>query len=155
MKTSLLLGLALRYYVAAAATDTDKPSVKDHTSDVTYHGLARNDVELFLNIPYGQDTGGEHRFKPPRPAEPETRSTVDATAYGPACPQPPSLEDNFPLALTEVVDHGVSEDCLSLNVARPRDTKKGAKLPVMIFIHGGRTSIPFRWEYQLHTYVHT
>lgn len=31
----------------------------------------------------------------------------------------------------------VSEDCLSLNVVRPRGTGSWEKLPVMVWIHGG------------------
>lgn len=31
----------------------------------------------------------------------------------------------------------VSEDCLFLNIIRPKGVKQGQKLPVMVYIHGG------------------
>ncbi|KAL2270630.1 hypothetical protein VTJ83DRAFT_1 [Remersonia thermophila] len=63
------------------------PRVIDTKRSITYLGLEHNDIELFLGIPYGQDTGGAHRFRPPRAVSPSFGRTIDATTYGPACPQ--------------------------------------------------------------------
>ena len=112
-----------------------KPYVVDSSANVTYQGLIRNGIELFLNIPYGQDTSGENRFKPPVPHQPVSGSTINATAYGYACPQPLGQPGLFPLVLSNITD--ISENCLNLNVARPKDTCAGSKYPVMVFIHGG------------------
>lgn len=110
------------------------PTAKDTKNDVTYEGLVRNDIEVFLNIPYGEDTAGENRFKPPKLHIPEAGSTIKALSYGPACPQP--LGAGFvPLVLGEITE--VSEDCLNLNVARPRGASEADRLPVMVWIHGG------------------
>lgn len=111
------------------------PTVLDTANNVTYRGLYRNGIEVFLNIPYGQDTGGEHRFKPPRPYTPQKGGEVIAQTYGPSCPQPLGDELGAPLVLGNVTD--TSEDCLNLNIARPRGTAAGDKLPVMVWIHGG------------------
>ncbi|KAF2015243.1 putative lipase [Aaosphaeria arxii CBS 175.79] len=108
----------------------------DHSGDIKYLGIERNGVEVFLNIPYGQDTGGENRFKPPRPFVPEPGSIFNATAAGPACPQ--SLGQWFPpVTLNNITE--ISENCLSLNIARPKPSdRNGCKpLPVMVWIHGG------------------
>ncbi|KXJ87079.1 Alpha/Beta hydrolase protein [Microdochium bolleyi] len=118
--------------VAAAASTS--PCVTDPARDVTYQGLERNGIEVFLNIPYGQDTSGEHRFKPARPATPARGSTVEATSYGPACPQALGVSSP-PLMLGNITR--VSEDCLNLNVARPKGTTPDQRLPVLVFIHGG------------------
>lgn len=132
----LFLGAGAR--AAAVSTNTSSPAVFDPTGNVTYLGVERNGIEVFLNIPYGQDTGGAQRFKPPRLVVPEPGTIITAQTYGPACPQelaPPSL----PLGLSSVT--AVSEDCLNLNVARPKNCsgiyEDGDGLPVMVYIHGG------------------
>lgn len=109
------------------------PLALDTHQQITYHGLARNGIEVFLGIPYGQDTSGPGRFKPPTKHVPLAGSRVDATAYGHSCPQ-----DGLwaaPLTLANITD--MSEDCLNLNVARPKGTRAGDRLPVMVYIHGG------------------
>lgn len=122
------LGLLL---VSAAAT---RPSAHDWSCNVTYAGKYQSGVEAFLSIPYGQDTGGVHRFKPPRPHHPPPGTTVYAHEAGPTCPQQRG-ETFSPLYLQNVTH--VSEDCLHLNIERPNGTHPGSKLPVMVFIHGG------------------
>ncbi|OTB05521.1 hypothetical protein M426DRAFT_319794 [Hypoxylon sp. CI-4A] len=121
---------------SAAATEyPHDPLVVDAKNNVTYQGLDRNGIEVFLNIPYAQDTSGANRFKPPRPFAPEPGSTITAQAYGPACPQ--SLGEGFPpLTLSNTTE--ISEDCLNLNVARPTGlTAEDKLLPVLVYIHGG------------------
>ncbi|PFH59241.1 hypothetical protein XA68_12640 [Ophiocordyceps unilateralis] len=117
-----------------AACTGANPIVADVRNRITYRGIHRNDVELFLNIPYGHDTGGANRFKPPKRRALPAGTTVDATAYGPACPQKMGGWV-VPLSLSNVTH--ISEDCLNLNVARPKGTCAGNRLPVMVFIHGG------------------
>ncbi|KAF9261260.1 alpha/beta-hydrolase [Marasmius fiardii PR-910] len=112
-----LLGLTL-----AACT----PTATDTKNNVNVHGIQHNGVEQFLNIPYGQDTGGEKRFtNPERFVFPPNTTEYNATLLGPICPQ--LLESEF----TQ------SEDCLKLRIARPAGVKKGDKLPVMVYIYGG------------------
>ncbi|KAI0406422.1 putative lipase [Xylaria palmicola] len=117
------------------------PTVFDHAHNITYMGLERNGIEIFLNIPYAQDTSGVNRFRPPRPATfPPSGTLVNALEYGPACPQ--FLRDSVnPTELSTI--SRISEDCLNLNVARPKGlgpvsgTNASALLPVMVYIHGG------------------
>lgn len=130
-----VLSLALSLFTAGVAA---LPTVTDSRTNVTYHGQSRNGIDVFLGIKYAQDTSGQNRFKPPRRYTPPAGSSVDATSYGLACPQPFNAS-YVPLAL-EVVTQ-VSEDCLSLNIARPNSTVAGAGLPVMAFIHGGMFTI--------------
>lgn len=121
--------LALALPIAAS-----NPQAVDPQRQVTYTGIQRNGIEIFLNIPYGEDTSGANRFKPPVPHVPSPGTEIVATAYGPACPQPLG-QALPPLFLANVTN--VSEDCLNLNVARPKSASVGDKLPVMVFIHGG------------------
>ncbi|KAJ5020562.1 Alpha/Beta hydrolase protein [Bipolaris maydis] len=104
--------------------------------DVDVQGIARNDIEIFLGIPYAKDTSGDNRFKPPIPYEYTSGQVIDATKPGPACPQ--SLGLLFaPLGLDNITE--TSENCLNLNVARPKAEDREGKgpLPVLVWIHGG------------------
>lgn len=110
------------------------PTVSDKTHGLTYKGVYQSGVEAYLGIRYAKDTSGQNRYKPPQPYTYKNGSTVAAQSDGPACPQP--LGDKpFPLYLSNITQ--ISEDCLLLNVKRPNATASNAKLPVMVFIHGG------------------
>lgn len=108
------------------------PSVTN-SANVTYNGITRGQVEAFIGISYGQDTG-KVRFKPPKLYQPAAGSTIDATKYGPGCPQP-STSAEPPISFTNPAI--ISEDCLNLNIVRPNSTTKDSKLPVLLWIHGG------------------
>jgi carboxylesterase type B len=121
--------------ISIEATATQPPTVYDSRHNVTYVGVARNGIEIFLNIPYGADTGGANRFRPPQPATIPSGSTIIAQAYGPACRQALRNSTN-PLELSPIIQ--VSEDCLNVNVARPKGLKPSDHLlPVMVYIYGG------------------
>jgi para-nitrobenzyl esterase len=81
----------------------------------------------FLGIPYAKPPVGALRFAPPVAAGGWGQDARDAAAFGPSCMQKSS-----------VIGGGMalSEDCLSLNVYTPA-VVPSAKLPVMVFIHGG------------------
>ncbi|MGY1777165.1 carboxylesterase family protein [Geodermatophilus sp. SYSU D00804] len=75
------------------------------------------------------------RFRPPVP-EPPAAGVVDATAWSPACPQPPAPE--LELMVTDPMGELVAdEDCLRLSVTVPEDASPGDRLPVMVWVHGG------------------
>jgi hypothetical protein len=129
---------ALFARAAVGEDNGNSPTAYDPDHNLTYVGIARNGIEVFLNIPYGASTAGENRFRPPQPAPvPAPGSTVIAQSYGPACPQP--LRDSInPLELSTITR--VSEDCLNLNIARARGlslSNNTQLLPVMVYIHGG------------------
>lgn len=89
-------------------------------------GAADNGVNVFKGIPYAAPPMGDLRWRPPHPAA-KWQGTLDATDYGPACPQPPRPD--------RARDFGPqSEDCLTLNVWAP---SKAKEVPVMVWIHGG------------------
>ncbi|KAG6365412.1 hypothetical protein INS49_007023 [Diaporthe citri] len=112
------------------------PVVTDSGRDVKYIGSRSADlaVEHFHNILYAEDTSGPNRFAPPVPAAPTRGSVIDATAPGAWCPQGTGDVLPFTSRVTNI-----SEDCLSLRIARLRGTgRPGAEpLPVAVWLHGG------------------
>ncbi|WP_433247446.1 carboxylesterase/lipase family protein [Streptosporangium sp. CA-135522] len=90
-------------------------------------GEAHGEVAAFRGIPYAAAA----RFEPPRPAGPWP-GVLNATAPGPAAPQPASrLERVMGARAMEQ-----SEDCLFLNVWTPTAPVAGGR-PVLVFLHGG------------------
>ncbi len=122
-----VMALVLVVLVSGAAMAARDPEVR--TTQGALLGAADHDLQVFKGIPYAPAPTGEWRWRSPRPA-PAWRGLRAAHDYGPSCPQ---LEADFtrPLGPT-------SEDCLFLNVWSPR---KAAKLPVMVWIHGGGYTI--------------
>jgi para-nitrobenzyl esterase len=85
-------------------------------------------IRIFKGIPYAAPPVGPLRWRSPQPVS-SWRGVRRATAYSPACPQLGKYPPDAPQEAT-------SEDCLTLNIWAP-DRGNAAKLPVMVWIHGG------------------
>lgn len=111
-----------------------QPIVTDPIRDIRYVGTHSPDlgVEHFHSIFYGEDTSGANRFAPPVPTSPPPGSVIDATTPGAWCPQGTGDVLPFTSRVTNI-----SENCLSLRISRRRGTNPSAKLPVMVWLHGG------------------
>ncbi len=95
------------------------------------HGSMADGVAAFKGIPYGAPPVGPNRFQPPRSAEP-WNGVREALNYGPTAPKAPYFPP-FDALIPEVDIPG--EDYLNLNIWSP-DLGQ-ARLPVMVWIHGG------------------
>ncbi len=81
----------------------------------------------YLGIPYAEPPIGKLRFRPTVPKHPWYPSVWEAKSFAPECLQ----------STLFAPDDGTmrDEDCLYLNVWKPRQHNNG--LPVMVWIHGG------------------
>lgn len=99
-------------------------------------GYVSGDIFTFKGVPYADETGGEHRFLPPRPPKPWT-GVRSARSYGPVAPQDKGTgrlndEESFVFNWNDSVSN---EDCLRLNVwTSGLDTERR---PVVVWLHGG------------------
>ena len=93
-------------------------------------GARAGEVTVFRGLPYAAPPVGDLRWHAPESALPWV-GVRKADAFGKACPQDRGA------SIDQAGDPGpTSEDCLFLNVWTPR-ADAGAKLPVMVWIHGG------------------
>uniref|UniRef100_A0A3B4GAA5 Carboxylic ester hydrolase n=1 Tax=Pundamilia nyererei TaxID=303518 RepID=A0A3B4GAA5_9CICH len=96
-------------------------------------------VHAYLGVPFAKPPlGPSLRLAPPQPAE-GWEGVRDATKQPPMCIQSKEavldLADKLGGLLAEIPD--ISEDCLYLNIYSPAKRANNAKLPVMVWIHGG------------------
>ncbi len=137
------LCLAFAAVMIAACARTLAPEMPPVADPATRRTIAQgevvgftgsNGVKIWRGLPFAAAPEGDLRWRAPRPA-PAWPQLRKALAHGSVCPQ-----------LTNVfnADEGVApgtlqgtEDCLTLNVYAPAGAAEDARLPVMVWIHGG------------------
>lgn len=123
-KTLAALALATSLFGASAAAQTVV------TASGAVKGATSNAVTAFKGIPYAAAPVGPNRWRAPQPVA-AWNGERDASVYGADCAQAPFPPDAAPIVTTP------AEDCLYLNVWKPAAARAGAKLPVMVWVHGG------------------
>lgn len=86
-------------------------------------------VNVFRGIPYAAPPTGKHRWREPQRLAPWA-GPREAKLFGPRCMQTDAPGTTFRSL-------SMSEDCLYLNVWAPAASPPNAKLPVLVYFHGG------------------
>ncbi|AWP08665.1 putative liver carboxylesterase 2-like [Scophthalmus maximus] len=125
-----------------AAADRHAPEIHTELGSLSGEYLSVKGgigVDSYLGVPFAKPpVGPTLRLAAPQPVE-RWEGVRDATKQPPMCVQNKQLSLDL-LALAGFVFQDIpdlSEDCLYLNIYSPASRARDAKLPVMVWIHGG------------------
>ncbi|KAG7324332.1 hypothetical protein KOW79_012348 [Hemibagrus wyckioides] len=138
---TVLLWSLLGANVIISATANDAPIVQ------TKHGALKGElmrakgkdtvIHSYLGVPFAKPPVGPLRLSAPQPAE-QWQGVRDATKQPYMCVQNRELLVNLTKQFSMTLEvPEMSEDCLYLNIYTPAKPSEEAKLPVMVWIHGG------------------
>lgn len=123
-----LVGVLTAMANAAQGQSSSDPVVQTTSGAVL--GTETDGVQSFKGVPFAAPPVGALRWRAPQPVVP-WKGVRPATRYADDCMQEPFPGDAAPLGAP------LSEDCLYLNIWKPREAKASRRLPVVVWIHGG------------------
>ncbi|MBA3973970.1 MAG: carboxylesterase [Candidatus Solibacter sp.] len=128
----ILTGAALLGLAAIGSGNAQPPPV-ERVDSGQLQGVVEDGVVSYKGIPFAAPPVDDLRWRPPQRVKPWT-GVRQAAEFGANC-----MQGRFgpPQAAGTNASPAPSEDCLFLNVWRPASAAAGAKLPVMVWIHGG------------------
>lgn len=125
--TIIMLACTSKVQLATIPNDV-QPVVQ--TKSGKLRGASQDGIAIFKGIQFAAPPVGQFRWRPPQPVA-AWKGVRDALAFGPDCAQ--AGWGGTPGTITKTS----AEDCLYLNVWAPIVANAKAKLPVMVWIHGG------------------
>jgi para-nitrobenzyl esterase len=141
MKLKVAAAGAALLAAAAAATTLSAEAVEKPLAPIrTQSGLVAGQtlpsgVKAWLGVPFAKPPVQDLRWKPPQPIS--WKGVWNADRKGPECIQvlrPHNINHYFG-------EEPTSEDCLYLNIWAPGSATATSKLPVIVFIYGGGSTI--------------
>ncbi|MAD07271.1 MAG: carboxylesterase [Gammaproteobacteria bacterium] len=149
----ILIGLGLLVVVAGQTylswqTEPERPVVANKTtlrnteSGAVVGFIDKLGARSWQGIPYAEPPVGQLRWRAPQPPIP-SQTPIEALQPGAICPQFASLLSGADEQTPSGQIAG-NEDCLYLNIWSPPNA---AKLPVMLWIHGGGNTIGHAGSY--------
>ena len=126
------LVFAILLFVVSVSYAQPKDSTSGPTIQTTsgmLRGITVGSVSSFKGIPYAASPVGDLRWRTPQPFK-AWKGVRDANKFCSDCAQ-------RGFGGTDSISKTSSEDCLFLNLWMPANAAKNAKLPVMVWIHGG------------------
>ena len=120
-------------HLKARQSTYDNTSLEVDLGYSVYRGFTNTTANLneWYGIRFAQPPIGNLRWQLPRAPMTNRSSVIDASSYGPQCPQSPSAGTSYNAAN----ETATSEDCLFINVQTPNNAT--GPLPVFVSIHGG------------------
>jgi para-nitrobenzyl esterase len=151
MRSALVLRSTLAFALLLTACGGGSDPARPVADEATRRALPAGDVigaaglhggHAWLGLPFAQPPTGALRWRAPQPAE-RWPGVREALRVGSPCPQFASGVGGIPGERGSIKG---SEDCLYLNVYAPAFAADavpgdGARLPVMVWIHGGGNTI--------------
>ncbi len=104
-------------------------SLAVEASNGVFVGERDSNLLAFKGIPYALQPTGERRWQVAKP-EPDSRLVREARYFGHT-----AIQSRFQSSAASLYPQG--EDCLTLNVWTAASGMRGARRPVMVWIHGG------------------
>ena len=145
-----LLALAALAMAAPALAQAPAPETERSISSGALIGFVEeNGAHVWRGVPFAADTGGQNRWRAPRPA-PSWEGVREATSFGPRCPQIANAftQSDEPFENGDLLG---DEACLNLDIYAPATADPAApNLPVMVWIHGGSNVSGASSAYQGH-----
>ncbi len=134
MRIPISLALAVSISCPASALHGADVNVRTESGTVSGVRAPQSNVVSFKGIPFAAPPIGDLRWRPPQPVQP-WKGIRQADLFAASCMQH-ERQEFLPWTSEFLTHNKVGEDCLYLNVWTPKP-HSGAKLPVIVFIHGG------------------